>query len=204
MNKMTSRKQQAFETKLRITSCALELYKEKSSTEIKVSDICDAANVSIGAFYHHFNSKDDIISTAYASLDALIVDAVDEKHYDSDFDKILAVYEETGRIVGAYGYNFVAQAYKTMLDNHDGATFSKERTTYLLIAESIQNLMDKDELNSSFTSLEIADYLMRIGRGLLFDWCLQLGSYDITAVMKDEVTFALRNLNLRIQNQTNL
>lgn len=192
---MTKRKKQAIETKLRITKCALELYKEMGSDEVKVSDICELANVSIGAFYHHFTSKDDIIQNAYASLDDLVVAKIQDESFDSYMEKTVAIFRGCAAVSEEYGYNFVTEAYKVMLINHDDATFSKDRSSFQLVVECMQKAKENGELHTDRDPYEIAEYLFRLGRGMLFDWCLRLGSYDIKDAMEEEIRFTLPNLN---------
>ena len=68
MKETTSRKQQAMETRIKILEIALDLFKEKGMNAVKITDICQAAGVSVGAFYHHFPSKESIIERGYQSL----------------------------------------------------------------------------------------------------------------------------------------
>ena len=61
MEKTSTRKEQSMKTRLKILDVALDLFKEKGIDSVKVTDICQAAGVSVGAFYHHFPSKESII-----------------------------------------------------------------------------------------------------------------------------------------------
>lgn len=54
---LTKRKKQAMETKNRIFETAMELFAKKGYKDIKIEDICRLADVSVGAFYHYFPSK---------------------------------------------------------------------------------------------------------------------------------------------------
>ena len=49
------------EKKEKIIACALNLIEEKGYDNVSVSEITKAAGVSKGAFYIHFNSKEDLI-----------------------------------------------------------------------------------------------------------------------------------------------
>lgn len=57
---MRSAEMAGFATKKRIFDALYSLAKEQPWKNIKVSDICNRANVSRATFYHHFNSKYDI------------------------------------------------------------------------------------------------------------------------------------------------
>lgn len=194
MMKITNRKKQAIETKLKITKTAMEFYKLYPSDQIKVTDICEAANVSVGAFYHHFESKDSIIAIAYQSLDELIVSNIEEKAYPSNLERCVDVFLEATRIIEEYGYSFVASAYKVMLTNFDRSTFSSARTSFLLIQNCIEQAIEEGEIKPQTSAKDIAEFLMATGRGVLFDWCLHKGGYDLGSAMEEVVRFNIAGL----------
>ncbi len=45
----------------KIHQAITELVKEKNYDSITIREICQKADISIGSYYKHFNSKDDII-----------------------------------------------------------------------------------------------------------------------------------------------
>jgi AcrR family transcriptional regulator len=49
------------ETRKAIIDCALALFGEKGYAATSVQEITDAAGVTKGAFYHHFDSKQDVL-----------------------------------------------------------------------------------------------------------------------------------------------
>ncbi|CAJ1201131.1 hypothetical protein CPR19088_GLDEOEPO_00846 [Companilactobacillus paralimentarius] len=48
-------------TRLKIFSALTALLKMKSFTDITISDICHEANISRATFYHHYQTKEDIV-----------------------------------------------------------------------------------------------------------------------------------------------
>ncbi len=61
MNKKTAAAQ---ETKNRILLVAMNMIREKGFTATRVDEICAAAGITKGAFFHHFKSKDDMAQQA--------------------------------------------------------------------------------------------------------------------------------------------
>jgi Transcriptional regulator len=59
---ISSRKQQALETKARIYQTALSLMEKKNYQSITIEEISKSAGVSVGAFYHYFKSKNEFFS----------------------------------------------------------------------------------------------------------------------------------------------
>lgn len=195
MTTMNKRKKQAIETKLRISEAALDLYKRYSSDKVKVVDICKEAGVSVGAFYHYFESKEGIIETAYDSLDEVIVTRVSEREYATYIDKVVDIFVEATRLLEDYGYFFAAGAYKVMLSDSDESTFSKNRASFRLIAETIAEGQKAGEIVTKRDPEKLSDYLMSTGRGVIFDWCLRKGNYSISKKMDNIIRFTANCLN---------
>lgn len=55
----------AEETKNRIITAAEELLQSAAPEQITVNRICEDANITKGAFYYHFSSKDELISLLF-------------------------------------------------------------------------------------------------------------------------------------------
>jgi AcrR family transcriptional regulator len=53
------------QTRIRITRAALELFAEKGVKETTIKDIAKAAEVSEGAMYRHYRSKDELAETLF-------------------------------------------------------------------------------------------------------------------------------------------
>lgn len=49
-------------SKSTLSEKAIELFREKGYENVSVGMICDACGVTSGSFYHHFSSKEDLLS----------------------------------------------------------------------------------------------------------------------------------------------
>lgn len=56
------RKLQAIETKNRIFDIAHAMFRERGFYNVTVEEIADAANISVGALYHHFKNKYELLT----------------------------------------------------------------------------------------------------------------------------------------------
>ena len=73
-----------------------------------------------------------------------------------------------------------------MLYNSDNTCFHRESRSGMvqLLTECIQYGLDRGELSSGHTAAEIGNFLMVCIRGLVYDWCISDGSYDLKERMK--------------------
>ena len=77
--KRTARREQAERTKRHIYDCAITLFREKGFDNVTVEEVAEAANLSVGAFYHHFNSKQEIFGIFHFSQDIRYQDFYDNQ-----------------------------------------------------------------------------------------------------------------------------
>ena len=59
---LSRQQQKSRETKARIFNAAKQILQEQGYEALSIKNICEAAGVSNGSFYHHFKTKDDLLS----------------------------------------------------------------------------------------------------------------------------------------------
>ena len=77
------RKEQAQQTEQAILQAATELARENSFDKVSVRDICQRAGITTGAFYHHFRSKEDLLSRGFSPLDRHMEEALSGHETDA-------------------------------------------------------------------------------------------------------------------------
>lgn len=75
MTEHISRKDKAMSTKRAVRRAYEDLLREKALDDIKISDICKLAGVSIGTFYHYYDSKADFVIEDQDEFDSRVKDA---------------------------------------------------------------------------------------------------------------------------------
>lgn len=193
MNKLTDRQKQAIATKLRITKIASELFKLNGFDSVKIQDICEAAGISVGAFYHHFKSKMEIINIAYEQVDILLMDRFEVREFSSNLDKLLFLMGEGADMMEELGWVFVGEIYKHLISLEGKYSTNPDRHITLLVKDIVEDALNAGELDNSISSADLTLIIMRISSGAIFDWCLFQGSYNL----KSRITF---DLNLILSN----
>lgn len=187
MKEPTSRQKQAIETKLRITKAAMKLLKNTSYESIKITDICKEAHVSVGTFYHYFESKYSIIRSAYYSIDTLILEKFEQESFDSYIDAIIGLNKAEATIVASLGFNFTSNSYIQILMDESHYTLSPNRLVHLKLIKLLELALSNHEITSN-NIYNLAEYINRTARGNIFDWCLKYGTTNLVEVWTSDIT----------------
>lgn len=194
MKKLTQRQKQAISTKLKITEVAMDLFRTHGYCSVKIQDICKTADVSVGAFYHYFKSKDEIFNTGYMQVDILLEERVEAKgNFLNSEEEILLTLGEAGALLQELNWNFVTQAYKQLLTEQTKYTLRSDRFLFERIQKAIESGIEKNELISSIVPIELTSTLLRVSRGAIFDWCLHQGNYNLKEKIQYDVALILSN-----------
>lgn len=193
MKNLTKRQKQSIETKLKITKIATELFKDNGFENVKIQDICSKSNISIGAFYHHFKSKSDIINIGYQQIDLLVKEKLKSKNFDSYLDKIIFMLGEGCDLLENLGYVFVSDVYKNLLHIDNKYAFDSNRFVTLEIKAAIIEAIKSNELVDTVSPKHLTETLLKISRGAIFDWCLHNGSYALKSSMIFDLELILSN-----------
>lgn len=173
-----SRKDQAEETKLHIFNTALKLLDEIGFEKITIRDIVRAADVSIGTFYYYYASKLDVFYETYHLADQYFEETVaPQLTHQTARERILCFFEHYAR----YCADITSIALTSILFNSNNKCFDRESDIGILriLPELIAFGQEQGELTSTENPDEISRFFMVSVRGLVYDWCIHDGSYNI-------------------------
>ncbi|MGM0603597.1 MAG: TetR/AcrR family transcriptional regulator [Bacillota bacterium] len=172
----TSRDLQAKLTKEKIYSNAIKLIREKGFENISVSEICDKSDVSIGTFYYYFKTKQDILFEIYKKADNYFRNTVCEKlKSDNYLEKVREYLFYYIKFVEDDGIDMIKHLYIP-----DNKLFVKKgRAMQTILQDIIEKGQQKDEISEKMEPEEAVRFSFVVMRGIVFDWALNDGSYDI-------------------------
>lgn len=174
--KLTKRQIQAIQTKEKIYNVAIELMKKKGFDNMTIEEIARNAEVSVGAFYHYFQSKSDILDEIFKQADEYYENTVSiQMSEENALDNILKYFHYYALFNLGRGLDSVKQLYRA-----DVRTFAnKDRYMQVLL----RNIIKEGQLNNEIVTNEsyeaISENLHIVARGVVFDWCLHEGEYDL-------------------------
>ena len=179
MDNMTSRQKQSRKTELKIVRTALSLMKEKGYENVSIREICDAAGISTGAFYHHFKSKEEMIKIRFGSYDEYLAGVL-ETYENPDSLEFLrfVLLNQTEYVMNETGY-LTAELYRALLSSNDRYAIGKFRLYYRVVAKYVALCLQEGKFTAPLSADYLTELLIRIIRGDIIDWCLHEYSYDL-------------------------
>ncbi len=189
--KITSRQKKALETKKKICKTAIVLMEKKGFNNVTIKEISKASGVSVGAFYHYFNSKNDIYFEIYRKGDEYFQKVVSKSlKEENSLDRILEYFEFYAR------YNLITglETTKLLYNTQNKWFIKKGRYMQQLLQEIITEGQNKKEICQVMSPEEITDFLFISVRGVVYDWCLNEGKYDLVDKMKTHVQLVSSSL----------
>ncbi len=181
-----------------IMAATTDIIREYGTDCVTVANICKSAGVSVGSFYHHFGSKDELLSH-------YLIDAFDRRADEFEnigngnvVEDLLEYYRLYNAFLLDQGFDFIRNFYT----NTNKGLYS--RRNYLLGTKShvpltrtvdriLRTAKEKGQLAEDCDIEQLIYDMSVLEKGVLFDWCLCDGEYDL----QNEVTRILKNYLLR-------
>ncbi|MBR2879093.1 MAG: TetR/AcrR family transcriptional regulator [Oscillospiraceae bacterium] len=160
---------------------------------LSVNEICLAAGISVGSFYHYFEKKSDML----VGLLGLIDDYLESEVYPrlgegSAKDKLLRFALEWARYVEAHGIERSRLISSVAPANTDLGGQKRSSLVYL------ENLMSEGQsegcISAEQSPDELAELYLLALRAVTTDWSRQGGSYSIVEKMKVFISIWLNGI----------
>lgn len=180
MGEKITRKEQAINTKKKLLKTALELFMDKGFDNVTINEICKAANVTTGAFYHHINSKAGVVIESYAEYDEYYNDSI--KNLDTSksyIDQILGCLEYQVKYTEDIGVEGISVIYKIQISEFNEFFLSKNRAIYSQLNKLVKHAQENKELVSDIPSEDITSELLIVLRGTVYNWCQTINGYNL-------------------------
>lgn len=184
---MSKRKLQAIETKKKIFETARQLFLEHGSENVSVDAIVEAAGVSKGAFYVHFESKDALVADLVNEYTSLA--DMDYKAFlttlsgsDSVFDILILLAEKISDFIAVkIGLDNMRVLYKAHLTKTINTTsaMSYNRELYKLFTEVLKRGVRQGELREDLPAESLSKHLILAIRGITYEWCIRYPDFNL-------------------------
>ena len=177
---ITKRKEQALVTKDRIYSAAIDLMDRKGFENITIADISKEAGVSVGAFYHYFTSKNDILAEIFFKADEYFsTHVINQLIGETIAEKIVEYFDHYAKFNVSSGVELTQQLFNPKIKFF----LKKDRPMLTFLVDLIQEGQERKEIRADEDSEELSRFLFVMARGVVFEWSLYDGTYDLEATM---------------------
>jgi len=177
---ITRRQEQALETKERIYSAAIDLMDQEGFENITIADISKKAGVSVGAFYHYFTSKNDILAEIFHKADEYFsTQVISGLKMGSIPEKIVEYFDHYAKFNVNSGVELTQQLYNPKIKFF----IRKDRPMLTILEDLIQEGQEKKEITADEDPEELSRFLFVMARGIVFEWSVYDGSYDLVSQM---------------------
>jgi AcrR family transcriptional regulator len=181
-DRSTQRREQAEQTRRRIFETALALLSKKGYDRVTVDEICAKAGVSKGTFYHYFKSKDQAILEEFLKIDRYYQEVLPQLMELESMEERMALFCRLAlRYMQAQGKNMLKVAYSSQISPGRRASpvASRQRALYAIVEGLVREAQERGEARRDLDAAVIAETVIRCIRGIVYDWCLQDGRFDL-------------------------
>ena len=180
------------ETKERIFQAAKRILQKNGYENLSIKNICEEAGVSNGSFYHHFKTKDDLLSYYIEDQPSMDSGSLEvPKNIDEAKNAIVGVYLNYAKYCRTLGVEFIAGYYTP----HNQALNPTIRTERPYPIVTVQNYLEKAvAANAIKLKLSISDIVTDIRMlviGNVFEWAMTNGHADFEGNIKRSISHYL-------------
>lgn len=192
--KKSTRRAQADNTKSKLYDVAIEMITRKGYDNVTIQDICGKAEVSVGTFYHYFGAKEGIIIEIYKQVDQYFDEVF--ANYPKDANAIDQIIDFIGCQMSqakTRGIDLVTQVYRSQIQAGNAFFISPDRSIPRILRQIVEDGQAKNQIRTDISAGEISSFILRFSRGIIYDWCLHHGDYDIQKTGRSAVAFMVKN-----------
>jgi AcrR family transcriptional regulator len=198
--KLTPREEKGARTREAIYEASVTLFTKKGYDNVTVDDICHKVGVTKGAFYYHFKSKDQVLREKFLDIDDFTRDLLEEFSNIDDFiEKLYAHSEAIMTFISDLGLNWTKLVFHAEIgpDTKRPYLSNLKRPVYHNNAALLREGQERGLIRNDKTSEEMALLIVHSYRGVIYDWCLSNGAYDLVETSKELLDILIEGLLVR-------
>jgi len=176
----SKQQQKSKATKGRIFRAAKKILQEKGYEALSIKNICEEAGVSNGSFYHHFESKDDLLSYYIEEQPSINSDLLElPANADEAKTAIILVYLNYAKYCRELGVEFLSNYYTPKNQALNPAIRTERPYPIVTVQAYLEKAIAAGRIAPSLSIDEITTDIRMIIIGNVFEWCLRSDSTDL-------------------------
>lgn len=180
-----------------LLNTARRLFTENGYEATSISAIRTAAGLSNGTFYHYFSKKEDLL-IALCDTDVETYDLLDdlENKVKEPTKHLSEYFISYSRYWNSVGVEFATQTYRIYDKLFLNSDFSRKHRQSTEVVEIFLDAAQKaGTVTLSMPPSEMASMLYTVTRGILYDWILLHGNYDLIAASEKYTPYIMKMLS---------
>lgn len=192
---LSRQQQKSRETKARIFNAAKQILQEQGYEALSIKNICEAAGVSNGSFYHHFKTKDDLLSYYIEEQPSINPDYLDlPGNAEEAKTAIIRVYLNYVHYCRELGVTFMSNYYTPKNQSLNPLTRTERPYPIVTVHDYLKRAMDAGVITLPLPLEDVTSDIRIIVIGNVFDWCLKNGEADFERNMERSLKVYLDGL----------
>ena len=176
---LSKQQQKSKETKAKIFRAAKHILQKKGYDQLTIKNICEEAGVSNGSFYHHFKTKDDLLSYYIEEQPSINPDLLDlPANADEARDTIIYVYLNYVHYCEDLGVEFMSNYYTPKNQSLNPLIRTERPYPIITVQNYLKKVIDAGIIHPDLSLDEITTDIRMIVIGNVFEWCLKSGDAD--------------------------
>ena len=195
IQELTKQQLKSQETKAKIFRAAKHILQKKGYEQLSIKNICEEAGVSNGSFYHHFKTKDDLLSYYIEEQPGIDPNLLDMPATpDEAKQAIVYVYLNYVHYCQKLGVEFMANYYTPKNQSLNPLISTPRPNPIVTVSDYLRKAIDAGVVSPSADLNDIATDIRMIVIGNVFEWCLKGGETDFEGNMKRSLETYLNGL----------
>lgn len=181
---LSRQQQKSRETKEKIFQAAKRILQKKGYEELSIKNICEEAGVSNGSFYHHFRTKDDLLSYYIEDQPTINPDLLELPENAAGVrEGIIQVYLNYVKYCRELGVEFMSGYYDTKNQALNAAIRTERPYPIVTVQTYVEKAIAAGIVSLNVKIEEFTTDIRMIVIGNVFEWCLRNGEADFEGNM---------------------
>ena len=192
---LSKQQRKSKETKERIFQAAKRILQKSGYEELSIKNICEEAGVSNGSFYHHFKTKDDLLSYYIEDQPSIDPGRLElPKNKEDAKETIIHVYLNYVKYCKELGVEFMA-GYYTPHNQALNPTIRTERPYPIVTVQHyLERALEANAIQLNLKIEEITTDIRMIVIGNVFEWAMRNGDADFEGNMRRSLSHYLDSI----------
>lgn len=190
--KLSRQQQKSQDTKERIFQAAKEILQKKGYENLSIKNICETAGVSNGSFYHHFKTKDDLLSyyiEEQPSINPELLDIPSGK--EAAKLAIVEVYLNYAEYCNSLGVDFIAGYYNPRNQALNPDLRTERPYPIVTVQQYLEKAVAAGTIQLKLPISDVVTDIRMLVIGNAFEWAMRNGDVNMKENIKRSISHYL-------------